>query len=384
MTSIRRLQDWITLQAETRPHAPAVIAGEDRVPYGQLERLSNQLARLLKDAGCERHDRVALLMPKSAIAVIAMLAVYKADCVLVTLDPASGLLNLGRIIEACACRYLLAAGSVVDLLDRLFDQREDVRTLPVGWVGAGAPAARHFAARFVFTDVLSYADTPVAAANTDDDPAHVFFTSPTMRRPKGIITTHKSVIAFVEWALRYFGMSTADRVSGHAPLHSGLAVFDAFGAFAAGGELHLVPPELNLLPHALAEFIRRSELTQWLSASTVLHRLGRFDAVAPGDFPALKRLLWCGEVLPTPTLVRLMQRLPHATFTRLYGPAETTIASSYCTVRQCLRDPVDDIPIGTACDGEHLLVLNEQLEPTAPGEIGPALGLRAPDLVSRG
>jgi acyl-coenzyme A synthetase/AMP-(fatty) acid ligase len=65
-----------------------------------------------------------------------------------------------------------------------------------------------------------------------------------------------------------------------------------------------------------------------------------------------------------------MQRLPHVTFTNLYGPTETTIASSYYTVPSC---PVDDkapIPIGIGCEGEDLLVLDEQLHPLPPGDIG--------------
>ena len=87
--------------------------------------------------------------------------------------------------------------------------------------------------------------------------------------------------------------------------------FDIFGAFAVGAELHLVPPELNLLPNKLADFIRASELTQWFSVPSVLNYLAKFDVVGPNDFPALRRVLWCGEVLPTPALIYWMQRLPH-------------------------------------------------------------------------
>jgi hypothetical protein len=60
-----------------------------------------------------------------------------------------------------------------------------------------------------------------------------------------------------------------------------------------------VPPELNLLANQLAKFIRASELTQWFSVPSVLTYLAKFDVVQSGDFPALKRLLWCGEATPT-------------------------------------------------------------------------------------
>jgi acyl-coenzyme A synthetase/AMP-(fatty) acid ligase len=139
---------------------------------------------------------------------------------------------------------------------------------------------------------------------------------------------------------------------------------------AVGGELHLVPRELNLLPNNLTEFIRRSELTQWYSVPPVLNYLAKFDAVRFNDCPALRRVLWAGDVLPTPALIYWMQRLPHASFTNLYGPTETAISSSYYTVPECPTDPQASIPIGQACAGEQLLVVDESLRPLPPGETG--------------
>jgi acyl-coenzyme A synthetase/AMP-(fatty) acid ligase len=94
------------------------------------------------------------------------------------------------------------------------------------------------------------------------------------------------------------------------------------------------------------------------------------DAVPDEGFPTLRRVLWCGEVLPLPTLVHWMDRLPGVQFTNLYGPTEATIASSYYTVSERPTNLADSIPIGTPCAGEELLVLNDELEPLPAGEIG--------------
>jgi len=72
-----------------------------------------------------------------------------------------------------------------------------------------------------------------------------------------------------------------------------------FGHVRRRAELHLVPPELNLLPHKLAELIRSAELTQWFSVPSVLNYMAKFAVVREGDFPSLRRVLWCGEVFPT-------------------------------------------------------------------------------------
>jgi acyl-coenzyme A synthetase/AMP-(fatty) acid ligase len=98
--------------------------------------------------------------------------------------------------------------------------------------------------------------------------------------------------------------------------------------------------------------------------------MAKFNAVRQNDFPALKRLLWCGEKLPTPALVHWMKRLPHVTFDNLYGPTEATVASSYYRVPRCPENPAAEIPVGSPCRGELLLVLDDQLRPVKPGETG--------------
>jgi non-ribosomal peptide synthetase component F len=178
------------------------------------------------------------------------------------------------------------------------------------------------------------------------------------------------VIAFVTWALEHFGIDHTDRFSGHTPFHFDLSTFDIFGTFAAGAELHLVPPSVALLPPKLVEFIRNSHLTQWFSVPSVLNYVAKFNAMRQGDFPSLRRVLWCGEVLPTPALVYWMKHIPQVRFTNLYGPTEATIASSYYDVPACPQNPQEEIPIGRACGGEELLVLNDDLEPVPPGETG--------------
>src|SRR5260370_24352199 len=65
-----------------------------------------------------------------------------------------------------------------------------------------------------------------------------------------------------------------------------------------------------------------------------------------------------------------MQRLPHVRFTNLYGPTEATIASSYYDVPACPQNPQEEIPIGKACGGEELLVLDEDLDPLPAGHMG--------------
>jgi amino acid adenylation domain-containing protein len=365
------LQDWVTVQAGRRPGAVAVALKGEALRYGELETISNQLAATLKEAGCRRGDRVGLLMPKSPMAIAAVIGIYKADCVYVPLDPAGPAARLAMLVGACGARCLLASGVAVQVLDEVLRLLQSGEPPAIGWMDERPAGNVRFTTTFSLQDVRNARGAPPSGrASRGGDAAHILFTSGSTGTPKGVVITHANVVRFVEWATRYFGMSSADRVSGHPPLHFDLSVFDIFGSFAAGAALHLVPAEASLLPNKLAEWIRASGVTQWFSVPSALQYMARFDVVGFNDFPALKRLLWCGEVLPTSSLVYWMKRLPHVRFTNLYGPTETTIASSYYTVPRCPEDERVAIPIGSPCEGEELLVLNEALRPVSPGEAG--------------
>src|SRR5688500_8055853 len=233
------LHELVATQALREPGRTAVVLGADRLTYGELDDVSNQMARCLRDSGCNRGDRVALLMPKSLAAIAALVGIYKAGCVYVPLDPASPQTRLKKIFDSCDCQLVLTDETSPDIC---------VQTL--------SATPQHLAA---------YSRDPIDAGTSADDPAHILFTSGSTGVPKGVVITHANVMRFLDWAVPYFQMNASDCISGHPPLHFDLSFFDIFGAFAAGAELHLVPAELSVLPNKVADLIRRSALTQWFS-----------------------------------------------------------------------------------------------------------------------
>ncbi len=363
----RLLQDVVTERAFLRPDAMAVVSDSERLSYAALEESSNRLANLLVDMGYGRGDRIGLCMPKVPAAIVGLLGVLKAGAAYVPLDPAEPAARLARTLESADCRCILACGDGAVLQDAIRAAR--LRAPPViGWLDTDV--AHSGSEVFTITELAAFAPTAPATAATDGDLAQILYTSGSTGTPKGVMITHATILSFIDWAVGYFGVGESDRVSQHAPLRFDLSTFDIFGALSAGAELHLVPPELNVLPHRLAQFIRDRQLTQWLSVPAVLNMMARFDVVEADDFPHLRRVLFLGEVLPTPVLIHWMRRLPHVSFSNLYGPTEATIASTCYTVPEVPRDPRAPIPIGRPCAGEDVLVLDEQLQRVARGEVG--------------
>ncbi|MDT7605977.1 MAG: hypothetical protein QOG96_480, partial [Pseudonocardiales bacterium] len=349
------------------PEATALVLGDEVMTYGELEAAANRLAHALVEQGCKPGDRVGVLAAKTPWTIAALLAVLRAGGAYVPVDSASPPTRVARIVRAAEPALLLADATATALVDGLVE--EGIGDLAVGAL-AEPLAGQRFASVFARDDLASLpAQAPTESIQRETDLAHLLFTSGSTGVPKGVMIEHSNVVAFVEWALRHFGTRAGDRISGHPPLHFDLSTFDIYATLAAGAELHLVPASLGLDPKGTARFIRDRELTQWFSVPSVLTYLARFDAVAQDEFPALERLLWCGEVLPTPVLAHWMRRLPHVRFTNLYGPTEATIASSFYDVQEVPPDESVPVPIGLPCDGERLVVLDGDT-PAPVGGIG--------------
>ncbi len=363
------LQDYLSAHAAAAGDDTAIVMGATRLTYNELESAANRLARVLRQAGCKRGDRVCLFTPKAPEAIAAMLAVLKVGAVYVPVDIASPAARLARIVRAADPTAILVLGPAAAAVLVELQASGGIRASSViGALASDGPDVVSPEFAFGPQDINVQDDGPLEPVGRAHDVAHILFTSGSSGEPKGVMITHANVASFIEWAVPYFGTHAGDRISGHPPLHFDLSTFDIYATFRAGAELHLVPPTA-LLPRQLAEFIEDSRLTQWFTVPSTLTYMAKFAAVPENGFSTLERILWCGEVLPTAVLIHWMKKVPQATFTNLYGPTEATIASSYYRVPG-VPDETAAISIGQPCEGEELLVLEDDGKPVPSERVG--------------
>lgn len=207
----------------------------------------------------------------------------------------------------------------------------------------------------------------------DQDILYVLFTSGSTGNPKGVAIRHQSVVDYIDWVTGTFAITAEDSFGNQAPFYFDNSILDIYSAVKTGASLYIIPSDLFSQPVKLLEYLREKRMTTifWVpSALIMVSALKAFRNVDVSQ--TLKRVLFCGEVMPNKQLNIWRHYLPDAVYANLYGPTEITDA---CTFYIADREFDDDepLPIGKPMRNTEILVLDEQdrlvTEPEQVGEL---------------
>jgi amino acid adenylation domain-containing protein len=368
----RLLPHLVAEAAAARPDSLAVSMVSRTLSYGELERAANRFAHSLIAHGVRRGDRVALWLPKSPEAIVALYGAMKAGAAYVPVDPSAPAARLAFIARDCSVAGLVTRADRAVALDQAFAGGAPMRAL---WFadapGAAAPSEHPRVAGLpgvAWSSLAAESDSAPDNAALTDDLAYILYTSGSTGEPKGVMLSHRNGLCFVEWAAREYGLTHEDRCANQAPFHFDLSTFDLFAAAAAGASVWPVSPRIASFPAAVAKQWAGDRLSVWYATPSSLILMLTRGNLAQLDLSALRVLLFAGEVFPVKFLRELMKLAPHARYANLYGPTETNV----CTYLNVDRAPDTDepLPIGRPCPYDEGLVLDESLAPVPEGGVG--------------
>jgi amino acid adenylation domain-containing protein len=385
------LQRLLTEAVARQPQRPAVAADGDLMTYQELDALSNKVARALLRLGVMPGDRVGILAPKSAAAVIGIYGVLKAGGCYVPLDPKAPQQRLSYVVRDSAAAVIVTddvrAAQAAALLDGEGTPRTGgvvVTSPPTGRTdgqAAGAAAVPAGGAAIVpWTAVAAEsAEQLPEERSIETDLAYILYTSGSTGTPKGVMISHRNSLGFVEWAAAAASLTEEDRVCSPAPLHFDLSVFDIFASCLAGACLTVVPDGVATFPVTIAQWLEKERISVWYSVPSVLTLLGCYGKLPTFDLSALRAVIFAGEVFPPQYLARLMAELPHPRYLNWYGPTETNVCTAF-EVR-ALRADSEPVPIGKACANTDVFAVTSEGDlVSGPGEVG-ELYVRGPTVM---
>ncbi|WP_407586179.1 non-ribosomal peptide synthase/polyketide synthase [Pseudomonas aeruginosa] len=331
-------------QAGLTPDAPALLFGEERLSYAELNALANRLAWRLREEGVGSDVLVGIALERGVPMVVALLAVLKAGGAYVPLDPQYPADRLQYMIDDSGLRLLLSQQSVLARLP----QSDGLQSLLLDDLE-----------RLVHGYPAENPDLPEAP----DSLCYAIYTSGSTGQPKGVMVRHRALTNFVCSIARQPGMLARDRLLSVTTFSFDIFGLELYVPLARGASMLLASREQAQDPEALLDLVERQGVTVLQATPATWRMLCDSERV---DLLRGCTLLCGGEALAEDLAAR-MRGLSASTW-NLYGPTETTIWSARFRLGEEAR-PF----LGGPLENTALYILDSEMNPCPPGVAGELL-----------
>ncbi|HET6244459.1 MAG: amino acid adenylation domain-containing protein [Bacteroidetes bacterium] len=334
---------------EREPEKIALVFGEQKMTYGELNKKANQLARKLRGLGVKPDDRVGLIIDRNFDIYISILGILKAGGAYVPIDPKNPWDRTLYMLEDSQTKIIVTQEHLLDIID--FE----------GTVVNVNDAA-----------IFKAEDTNLALVNKSTDLVYMIYTSGSTGKPKGVMLEHQNVVSYaMNFKTEYSIDTDKDIMLSLTRISFDMSNTEHTASMINGITMVITTTEESNDPQQLSEIIMRTgaNVMQFTPSRLTL----MFSAVGDEFLNTVNILLVGAEALPVSLNKKLLQ-YKHLKVYNVYGPTEATTWSTGTLIEE------NRITIGKPHLNEHVYVLNDKLQvvPTGvSGEIcvsGPGVG----------
>ncbi|MGH8772435.1 MAG: non-ribosomal peptide synthetase, partial [Burkholderiales bacterium] len=335
---------WFENQVKRRPHEAALICGEQRLTYTELNARANRLAHFLRRKGIAPDTCVALCVERSAEALVGLLGILKAGGAYVPLNPTDPKARLAHQLAEIRAAVLLTQQTVLDALPE-------------------------------FAGEVIHLDGDQIAGESEEDPppvatlenlVYVLYTSGSTGTPKGVAVTHRNLSNYTRFicdklglAQKRYAFATVSTLSADAGNTS------IFPSLVSGGCLHVVSYEVATDARLFADYVSQHPIDVLKIVVSHLKTLLDSDAaILPREY-----LIFGGESSSWRLLDRIAEQQGKCFVLNHYGPTETTVGSLTFDLGE-ERSPTATVPIGRPIANTEVYVLDSHLNPVPVGVAG--------------
>ena len=313
--------------------------------YAELNNRANRLAHHLIRIGVRPEMFVGICAERSPEMIIGILAILKAGAAYVPFDPSFPAERLDFLIADTQMEFLLAQRQLAPSIAK----NRAVTTVILDEEIAGRE--------------IGDEQNPNNSA-TASSLAYVMYTSGSMGRPKGVLVEHRSILRLV-FNTNYCAFGPDEVFLQLAPISFDASTFEIWGALLHGAKLVVMPPQAPSLQE-IGDHIRNFKVTTlWLTAG-FFHL---FVDQRVNDLQPLRQLLAGGDTLSSTHVRKVLESCPELKLINGYGPTENTTFTC-CHVMRHGDRITNSVSIGRPISNTFVYLLNEELQPVAPGTVG--------------
>ena len=345
------VHDLVSEQAARTPDAIAVVHGERRLTFKELNQRANQLADFLRQKGVAKDTPVGICLKRSLELTVALLGVMKAGGACLPLDPDYPGERLAYMLEDSKAGVLLMQPGLLSQL------------------GNARPEVVHFSSDWKILEGCGSDDIP--SASDPNSLGYVIYTSGSTGKPRGVMLEHRGLVNHHLAAIELYGLSPADRTLQFSSLSFDIAVEEIFPTWIAGGTVVLRTEDMPLAGSGFLGWIRQREITVLDLPTAYWHELVRELTESGAALPESLRLLIVGGEKASATAFASWLKCGggRVRWVNTYGPTEASIIVSAYEPDPLQRVPAN-LPIGKAIANTQLYILDEALKLAPEGSAG--------------
>lgn len=330
------------------PHNLAVKVGDSQFTYDALNRLANQVARVIQSHQEGNGKPIAILMQKSCQLIAGMMGILKSGNIYVPLAPSDPPARIKTILEDSGASLILTDNDTIQLVESL---------ITPGMIT-------------INTDTIppDVDDEDLSLLIDPDSLAFIIYTSGSSGKPKGVTQTHRNIQHYVYNYADFINVNPVDRLTMISPFSHSAVVMDIFSALLYGASLFPYDVPSNGI-HALKDWLLNEEISIYHSVPTLFRA---FTDLQDGfeKFPCIRVVDLGGEIAYN-TDLEAFRRIfsEHCVFANGMGSTELTVIFR-CFFPKEYKNEDRVLPVGFPVLGVEFKVLDEHGNDVGIGQIG--------------
>jgi aspartate racemase len=332
-------------QVERTPDAPALVFGDQRMSYRELNAKANQLANYLRTLGVGPEVLVGVRMERSASLIVALLGIVKAGGAYLPLD-------LSYPQERVA--FMLADAKVPVLLT----EKALLESAP-------ATDAKVICLDENWEEIAKESEANPPSRATADNLIYVIYTSGSTGTPKGVSVAHRAINRLV-FNTNYVEIDSADRIAQASNASFDAATFEVWGALLHGAQLVGVAKDVALSPRRFAAEIQDKKISVMFLTTALFNQISRDT---PRAFSSMRQLMFGGEACDPNCVREVLKHGPPQQLMHVYGPTESTTFATWHLI-ESVSDDATTIPIGRPLSNTTTYIVDRSFNPVSVGVAG--------------